>query len=482
MMGLVRGRGWLLALLVSCARTTPAPVTPPRAPSPPTPVPPSFGCRGAELRRDPETEPARTVASGRLVVQRLPLPPADDREGEAPLPFGGVRLRVVAEAIPLPRFAAALSEALRVGVVVSPEAFGLQVTLASPDMTAASLLRVLRGLGLAWELDAGGVLRLQTRERAIAHALAQAVHPEPTETIMFAPVPGVPFDRVAGLLCDLVASPRGRVDVVAGHLIVQDVPRQMDLFRRMVDSVTTARDASAAASSPPFSCHGPERTPPPTRVRRSPVPSGRLVVQRLALPAATPAPRGEDDPPAPPFAGVRLRVVAEAAPLAPFAVALSEALRVGVMVPPESHDVQVTFASSDVTVEGLLRALHAVGVDSRTHDGMTSLYAADPAGESVGPPPGAFVCLEAQETRVFRPVPGVPLDQLGRYFCDRLASDRGVAHVVAGRLFVRDYYGRLNLAEQVLRSLTPPASPVSRDQPDGGAGPDATTALRPRVR
>lgn len=450
-----RARGWAIALLVGCAQRAPAPATPPRTTPMPLSMPPSFICRGPEPWRAPDPEPAPAVASGRLVVQRLPLPPAASpaREDEAqPLPFGGVRLRVVAEAIPLPRFAAALAEAVRVSVVVPPEAFGFQVTLAAPDVTADALLRALGRLGLTWDLDPGGWLRLQPREMSIAlFERALTAHHEPTETIVFAPVPGVPFDELARLLCDQVASPRGRVDLVAGHLVVQDVQRQMDQFRQMVDAIP------APATAPPvgFSCHGPASAPIPPRAHRPMVPSGRLVIRRLPLPDGAPDPRGEDEPPSLLFAGVRLRVLAEAIPLGPFAVALSEALQVGVAVPPRSHDLQVTFASSDVTVDRLLRALRAVGVESDLHPSIFSLEAADPSGSLVRPARAGEVCLAALETRVVPPTAGVPFDHVARYFCDRLASDRGMAHVVAGRLVVHDYPGRINQVERLIRALTP---------------------------
>lgn len=486
----MRPRGWALALLVSCARSTPAPLPTTHA-APPPPPPPSFSCRGREATTYPEPEPPPTVASGRLVVQRLPLPPAAVTPSEddvAPLfPFGGVRLRVVSEAVPLSRFATALAEALRIDVSVPPEASGYQVTIASPDLTAAQLLEELRALGVASTLDADGVMRLQSLARLTHDALerSRVEHTEATETVVFPPIPGVPFDQLARLLCDEAASPQGRVDVVAGHLLVRDVAHRMRDHRRLVDFVTTpAFVPSTPTAAPPggFSCFGPPRPPFVPRVRLAPVASGRLAVQRLPLPSAAPRPRAaadelseyeEDTRPPPTFAGVRLRVLAEAAPLAAFAVALSEQLHITVLVEPHAHDLQVTFSSSDIAADRLLDALHAIGVESDAHGATLFLSAVGliPDGLLLRVRRPGHYCPEVPETRVLPSTPGVPLEQVARYFCETLATDRGTAHVVAGRLFVHDVSGALNQVEQLVRAVTP----AERDTPDGGVRRDGGT-------
>lgn len=457
-------RGWALWLL-GCARVTPAPVVP--AHDTPAPVPPSFHCEGRERRRFPVPPPAPPVAPGRLLVRRLPGGPAalPTRDGQGDLlPFGGVRLRVVAEAVPLPRFAAALAEALRIDVLVPPADFGVQVTFASPDATVEAMLESLRDGEVMHSIDAGGWLRLGSRRPWVAAPRDAELAPLQTE--LFVPLAGAPAAQLARYFCDQLASDRGSADVVAGRLIVRDIGSRtarvtelLDAFRRdgAASAVPTVPTPPAEARSAPaeFSCRGPEEPPVPIRERRPPVPSGRLVVQRLPLPAGTvEAPSDEGSPP-PPYAGVRLRVVAEAVHLAPFAAALSEALHLSVVVPPDSTDVQVSVASTDVTVDRLLRALRTVGVDSGASGQVLRLGGLPPPGGEIRRVRNGCTLIEPVETRVLPPTPGVPYDQVADYYCRRLATSRGAAHVVGPWLVIDDTAAAQSLVEHVVRALAP---------------------------
>ncbi len=408
------------------------------------------------------------------MIQRLALPSATPRartEGEPTLPFAGLRLRVVAENTPLPRFAAALAEAIGFGVMVPLDAYDLQVTVASPDVSVDDLLRTLRFVGVRHRLDAHdphrpprpdegqhgidaeGVLRLDAAE-TLAAAAVRAVHADRYNTTrrVFAPRAGLRFAEVARYYCDRLASPFGAADVVEGRLIVTDLAPRIEQAEGLLHSLET-HDAPATPT-PPFSCGNPPRVSPlsseldavPLFARPPDPPAGSLVVQRLPGPLGALLPREQSEPPPASYAGVRLRVAAEAVPLWRFAQALSETLRITVAVAPGSLDETVTLAWPDVTAERLLRVLPDVeGIGDALVLGDGSDYHAR-RNLVEGPPP-------AEETRAYSVPAAVPPELAARLYCELDGPGGGTADVVAGRLVVRNYGWSADRIEDDLRRL-----------------------------
>ncbi len=217
-------------------------------------------------------------------------------------------------------------------------------------------------------------------------------------------------------------------------------------------TLPVAPTPAPAASPPYFSCRGPASPPVVTRAHHPPAPPGRLVVQRLAPPPGTPRAREEHDDPPLPFAGVRLRVVAENAPIARFAAALAEALGVAVIVPLDAHDLQVTVSSPDVTVDDLLRLLPLVGVQHELSPrGLLRLAATETLSEVIARNEWRNDLRTAR--RVFAPRAGVPFAEIARHYCDHLASTHGTADVVDGRLVVHDFETYIESVERLLRAF-----------------------------
>lgn len=187
-------------------------------------------------------------------------------------------------------------------------------------------------------------------------------------------------------------------------------------------------------------------------------PSGRLIVERLPGAQGQPLPHGDDETPLP-FARVRLRVTAEAIPLSRFGAALAAAVQFGVVVSPNAFDFQVSMAWEDVTAERVLAGLRSIGIAHRVDNNQASITLYDPSFDVELRTPG-FHCTEVPETRILPLPPRVPAAEVARYFCERLATDRGYADVIAGRLVLHDVSASLNQIEMFVRGLSDGAAQV----------------------
>jgi hypothetical protein len=164
-----------------------------------------------------------------------------------------VRVRVIAEAVPLARFAAALSEALRVTIVVATGALDHQVSVATPDATVDRLLRLLVANDVGYVFDAGeATLLLDSLEDMRAMQIDRARGCYDVVETRILPLPhDVPQEHVARYFCERVASPQGAADVVAGRLLLRDYPANLNQIESFVLGLTERRG---------------ERSPPPSRV------------------------------------------------------------------------------------------------------------------------------------------------------------------------------------------------------------------------
>jgi hypothetical protein len=186
-------------------------------------------------------------APGRLVIERLQVPPGQPvtrGEGGAPLPFASIRLRVTAEAVPLSRFGAALAEALRFGVVVSPDVFDIQVSMAWTDVTADRLLAALQSTGIAHRMDIEQTaITLHWWSEPVADVQPRTPGCcclEVPETRILPLPPQVAPAEVARYFCEHLATDRGYADVVGGQLVLHDVTASLNQVEMLVQSLVEA--------------------------------------------------------------------------------------------------------------------------------------------------------------------------------------------------------------------------------------------------
>jgi len=227
-----------------------------------------------------------------------------------------------------------------------------------------------------------------------------------------------------------------------------------------------APPAPAAAQEPTrFACRAPPPTPPEVAPKPPAVPPGALEVRLLSepLPGWTAPPPA---PPAPTAAGVegplegayrrevliassgavvdpatafqvpaaqrayaraieetRVSVMASAAPLPDFAIAISRATGLRIVVDPRVADVQVSAALPDASLVEALAAIRGEGVGTRFASGVLTVE-----------PPGGFTCgitcLAPAQTLVLPSLVGVDPVAFAAGFCEVVASARGRAVVI----------------------------------------------------
>lgn len=215
----------------------------------PRPATPSFTCEGP---RYPEPRPRyrADMAMGRLEVEKLPPreePPAPEEQKQveaaedADTPrLPDVRLRVLAEAVPLGTFASALSRELERGIVVTPPLVDVRVSLTLPDTTAEELFRLLRVHYSVAESIGTHLILLEDGEEVRRRRF------EPQELLLqVVPVEGLPVEQVATAFCQQVASGRGSASVIGDLLLVKDDADALWRFQHLLDALRKqGKDAS----------------------------------------------------------------------------------------------------------------------------------------------------------------------------------------------------------------------------------------------
>ncbi len=238
------------ALATGCTAALQPPLSVPWTPSP------AFTCSG-----NPRPPPPREIDSaapmGRLEVRLLSGPPSRDLEK--------VRLRVVAENVPLGVFAGALSDALGVGVIVSAPLVNVRIGLAVPDIDFPSLSRVLsRAQSVYTELYEGAIhFEPEPRNRSRSWNVDTPL-PEYEgglfETRLFRMPDSLPPDHFASFFCAALASPRGRAIVVGKHVVLQDYKGPLDRADQAL-----SEGALEPSSPPPAAARSPENQVETTR-------------------------------------------------------------------------------------------------------------------------------------------------------------------------------------------------------------------------
>lgn len=200
------------------------------------------------------------VPMGRLEVVKLateapapaPAPTPAPESERAPFPntpyrkrphLPAVRLRVVAEAVPLGTLASAVSRELGVGIVVAPKLVDLRISLSLPETTAEEFFQLLQAhYDVAASSGTAPVIVLEDRLEVLHE------HYEVPELLVSViSVKGVPVEDVAAVYCKLMAGERGSAYVIGDTLIVTGESRAQERLRVLLRALQK-QDASAPAA------------------------------------------------------------------------------------------------------------------------------------------------------------------------------------------------------------------------------------------
>jgi type II secretory pathway component GspD/PulD (secretin) len=220
------------------------------------PAEPSFSCEVPGYVSEPHYR--ADVPMGRLEVQKLstsappPAPPPasepesaqeQERVSRHSPRFPAVRLRVVAEAVPLGTLAAALSRELGLGIVVAPRLVDLRVSLSLPDSSAEALFNLLHlHYDVAAEAGMDSVIVLEDRLEVLHR------HYEPPEVLVqLIPVTGLPAADVASAYCKLMATERGSANVVGDVLIVKGERPNLERLNALIRALREHQKPTASA-------------------------------------------------------------------------------------------------------------------------------------------------------------------------------------------------------------------------------------------
>lgn len=227
--------GAALALALGCA-AAPAP-----APAP------AFLCTGRPNPSVPR-DTAPGVPMGRLEVHLLTGPVGRNLEK--------VRVRVIAENVPLGVFAGALSDALGVGVVVEAPLVGVRVGLALPDVGILDLFRMLLYTQDVEAVVQDGRIHLEPNTwRGGSFNLdldAAPLIPEGGyhESHLLTMPDSVPPQHFAAYFCDMLASSHGRAVVLGRQVLIDDDREHVTRVMRILSEWSTPAAAAKPAPTP----------------------------------------------------------------------------------------------------------------------------------------------------------------------------------------------------------------------------------------
>ncbi len=210
----------------------------------PRPATPAFSCEVPGYMPAPRYR--ADVPMGRLEVAKLFVvsappgpPPESEPESEQKLVskrqprFPAVRIRVVAEAVPLGTLAAALSRELGLGIVVAPVLVDQRVSLALPDVTAEELFRLLhQHYDVAAELGEAQVIVLEDRLEVLHRH-----YESPEALVRIIPITGLPAEHVADVYCKLLATEYGSAYVVGDRLIVKGQSASLERLDALIQAL-----------------------------------------------------------------------------------------------------------------------------------------------------------------------------------------------------------------------------------------------------
>ncbi len=208
-------RWWAAVILaIGCMPQTRVPV-----------APHAFSCRGqAAAPRETRWE---GLPAGRLEIHRL--------DADASKPLDQVRLRVLAEGVPLAAFAGALSDALGIAVTVDDASLGTRIALALPDIDVAGLWRLLattQSIHVALYERTIHFTHDITELGALDRPAPAPPETAGTETTLV--TPPIEAEQFASAFCEQIASPRGAASVVGTRVLLSDVPERLKLAERML--------------------------------------------------------------------------------------------------------------------------------------------------------------------------------------------------------------------------------------------------------
>jgi hypothetical protein len=220
------------------------------------PAGPSFSCEVPGFAPPPHYR--ADVPMGRLEVEKRaavappPAPPAASGDPEAEPEkasrrprFPAVRLRVVAEAVPLGTLASALSRELGLGIVVAPGLVDLRVSLSLPEASAEEVFQLLDlHYGVVAEAGKDQVVVLEDRWEVLHR------HYEPPEAIVrLIPVTGLPAEDVADTYCKLLATEYGSANVIGDVLVVKGERVALERLDALIRALRAEKKPAASSDS-----------------------------------------------------------------------------------------------------------------------------------------------------------------------------------------------------------------------------------------
>ncbi|MCB9762052.1 MAG: hypothetical protein H6741_00240 [Alphaproteobacteria bacterium] len=180
-----------------------------------------------------------------------------------------------------------------------------------------------------------------------------------------------------------------------------------------------------------FHCAGTPAPPPALPPPPPAVTPGRLEIEPLEP--------GDGEP--------LLRVVADGVPAHTFAVALSEAAGVRITVDLEVADRPVFIAAHAASLDDVLLALRAQGLEVNWSGGRVAV-SAPASSASYGP----------NLLLLYIPLEGLPMqpEALAAFYCATLATPRGQATVLGDHLVVKDTEPVLGALRGLIRAVSTP--------------------------
>ena len=137
--------------------------------------------------------------------------------------------------------AAALERELKTSIAVDPELLGLQVSMASSDITLGHVLEILRDLYKVFWTFEDGVLYLITSETKRDKSKAEIML-MPVESRILPVGEDISAKQFAAAYCHMLASYRGSASVIGDNVILHDVEENLALAEILLEELEKLQD------------------------------------------------------------------------------------------------------------------------------------------------------------------------------------------------------------------------------------------------